>query len=152
MDVILLENLGRLGKMGDQVKVRAGFARNYLLPQGKALAANQQNIADFQARRADLEKVAQDKLQTARMQSLQLVRLDQIVIKVRTASEGKLYGAVGSMHIVDALDEAGVTIEKRHVQLPEGPLQALGEYAIDIQLHPEVTVPISVCVAPVEVI
>ncbi len=145
MNVILLERIGNLGDLGDEVVVRAGFARNFLIPQGKAVRATESNRAEFEGRRAELEKVANEVLGQARERAASLEGM-AVTIVVKAGEEGKLYGSVGTQDIADAVGAKGVEIEKSEVRLPEGPIRSVGEYEIDLQLHSDVTVPIQVSV------
>lgn len=137
MNVILLEKVGRLGKVGDQVSVKAGYARNFLVPQGKAIPANAGNIAEFEARRSELEAAAADRKTTAEARAAQLAELT-VTIAAHAGDEGKLFGSVGTRDIADAITEAGVEVSKSQVKLPQGALRDVGEYEVDIQLHAEV--------------
>ena len=137
MEVILLEKIGNLGTVGDQVTVKAGFGRNFLLPQGKAVPATEANIKDFEARRAELEAAAADRRTSAEGRAKQLAELN-ITIARTAGEEGKLFGSVGARDIADAITDAGVAVEKSEVDLPEGTLRETGEYEIDIQLHVDV--------------
>jgi large subunit ribosomal protein L9 len=139
MEVILLEKVGKLGGIGDKVSVKAGFGRNYLIPQGKALAASEANVAEFEARRADLEAAAAEKKAEADARAEKLTDL-AVTIEANAGDEGKLFGSIGTRDIADAITAAaGVEVAKSEVRLPEGALRELGEYEIDIQLHSEVT-------------
>ncbi|GAA6154199.1 50S ribosomal protein L9 [Pseudoteredinibacter isoporae] len=147
MEVILLEKVGKLGGIGDRVEVKAGFGRNYLVPQGKAVPATKQNIADFEARRADLEAAAAEKKAAAEARAEQLNELT-VTIEANAGDEGKLFGSIGTRDIADAISQTGVEVAKSEVKLPEGVLREVGEYQIDIQLHAEVTVAITLNVVP----
>ena len=138
MNVILLEKVGKLGNIGDQVAVKAGFGRNYLIPQGKAIAATEANIAEFEARRADLEAEAAKKVAAAQERAEKLAEV-AVTIVANAGDEGKLFGSLGARDIADAITAAGVEVAKSEVKLPEGTLREVGEYEIDIQLHAEVT-------------
>jgi large subunit ribosomal protein L9 len=138
MEVILLEKLGRLGSIGDKVSVKAGFGRNYLVPQGKAIPATESNIKDFEVRRAELEAASAEKRTEAEARVAKLVDL-VVTIKANAGDEGKLFGSIGTRDIADAITAAGVEVAKSEVRLPEGTLRELGEYQIDIQVHAEVT-------------
>ena len=137
MEVILLEKVGRLGNVGDKVTVKAGFGRNYLLPQGRAVAATAANLADFEARRAELEQAAQDKKLAAESRAGELSEL-VVTIKANAGDEGKLFGSIGARDIAEAITAAGVAVAKSEVKLPEGTLREVGEYDIDVQLHVDV--------------
>ncbi|BFM05852.1 50S ribosomal protein L9 [Halioxenophilus aromaticivorans] len=138
MDVILLEKVGKLGGIGDKVTVKPGFGRNFLLPQGKALPANEKNLADFEARRADLEAAAAAKTSEAQARADKLAELEAITITAKAGDEGKLFGSIGTRDIAEAITAAGVEVSKAEVKLPEGALRELGEYDIDLQVHTEV--------------
>ena len=144
MEVILLEKVGKLGNIGDKAKVKAGFGRNYLIPQGKAVFATESNIAEFESRRAELEAKAADTLTAAQARADQLAALDPIVISVIAGDEGKLFGSVGARELEDAIGNAGVEVSKNEISLPDGALRQIGEFAIDIQLHSDVTGSVSV--------
>ncbi|WP_317930033.1 50S ribosomal protein L9 [Halioxenophilus sp. WMMB6] len=139
MEVILLEKVGKLGKIGDKVSVKAGYGRNFLVPQGKALPATEKNVAEFEARRAELEAAAAEKASEATARAEKLAELVQVTITAKAGDEGKLFGSVGTRDIADAITAAGVAVAKAEVKLPEGALRDLGEYDIDLQLHTEVT-------------
>ncbi|MEM1231794.1 MAG: 50S ribosomal protein L9 [Pseudomonadota bacterium] len=141
MNVILLEGLGKLGELGDEVVVKGGFARNFLIPQGKAVRASAANRKLFEERRAELERAASDRLTQAKGRAAQLE--DQTLsLMVKAGDEGKLYGSVGTQDIADALSAKVAPVERSEVRLPEGAIRQLGEYEVDIQLHQDVTVQI----------
>jgi large subunit ribosomal protein L9 len=144
MEVILLEKIGKLGNIGDKAKVKAGFGRNYLIPQGKAVFATESNIAEFESRRAELEAKAADALTAAQARADQLAALDSIVISVIAGDEGKLFGSIGARELEDAIGGAGVEVSKNEISLPDGALRQTGDYVIDIQLHSDVTASVSV--------
>ena len=137
MDVILLEHIHKLGDLGDTIKVRAGYGRNYLLPQGKALPANEANRKVFEERRAELMKRAQESRNAAQMRAQQLGG-QRLTIAARVADQGKLYGSVAPADIVDAAAAAGLEIEKAEVNMPEGPIRVTGEHTVRLLLHAEV--------------
>lgn len=137
MEVILLEKIDRLGGLGELVNVRPGFARNYLLPQGKAKVATEANIAEIEARRAELEKQAADALAAAQARRDKISALN-VSITAKSGTEGKLFGSVGNNDIADAVTAAGVDVEKREVRLPDGPIRVAGEYEIALHLHADV--------------
>lgn len=145
MEVILLEKIGKLGALGDTVSVKAGFGRNYLIPQGKAVPANAANIAKFEERRAELEKAAADKLNAAQQRAANLENTE-ITISSKAGDEGKLFGSIGTRDIADALTAAGIEVCKSEVRLPEGALRHTGEFDVAIQLHPEVSTEVKVTV------
>ena len=137
MEVILLEKVGKLGTVGDKVNVKSGFGRNYLLPQGKAVTATETNIAEFEARRAELEEAAANKREAAEIRAGKLEDL-KVTITAKAGDEGKLFGSVGARDIADAITAAGVDVAKAEVKLPTGTLRETGEYDIDLQLHVDV--------------
>jgi len=137
MDVILLEEVGKLGNIGDKVTVKSGFGRNFLLPQRKAVAATAENLADFEARRAELEAAAAEKKQIAQARA---DKLDGLVINIKAnaGDEGKLFGSIGTADIAEAITATGNEVTKAEVKLPEGTLREVGEFEIDLQLHSDV--------------
>ena len=137
MEVILFEKIDRLGGIGDLVNVKAGFARNYLLPQGKAKVATDANKAEIEARRAEFEKMAADALVAAEKRRDQ-VEASPVEITAKSGTEGKLFGSIGNMDIAAAFVEAGIEIEKREVRLPDGPIRQAGEYEITLHLHTDI--------------
>ena len=148
MEVILLENIGNLGALGDKVDVKAGFGRNYLIPQGKAVPANEANVAEFEARRAELEAAAAQSLTEAEKRAEAINALGLISIPANAGEEGKLFGSIGTRDIAEAIAAAGCEVDKSEVRLPEGALRELGEYEIAIQVHGEVTAMVAVAVIP----
>lgn len=145
MEVILLEKVENLGGLGDQVKVKAGYGRNYLIPQGKAKPATPENVKIFEERRAELERAAQERLSAAEARRDQLKGLT-VTIKAKAGDEGKLFGSVGTADIADAVTAAGVEVERQEVRLPEGALRATGEYEIELHLHTDVDATVAVVV------
>ena len=145
MEVILLEKIDNLGGLGDKVRVRPGYARNYLLPQGKAKFATAENIAEFEARRAELERAAAEALAAAEARRESLAGM-VIEMKAKAGSEGKLFGSIGPGDIAEAVTARGVEVEKREVRLPEGPLRQVGEYEIELHLHADVNAEIRIIV------
>lgn len=135
--VILLEKIHSLGDLGQQVTVSNGYARNYLIPHAKAVPANKETIAEFEMKRAELEKVAKEKLQIAETRAASINDL-VLTIPVKSAEEGRLYGSIGVSELVRAADAAGVTLEKSEIRLPNGPLRQLGEHEVSVQLHSDV--------------
>ncbi len=150
MDVILLEKVGKLGAIGDKVAVKAGFGRNFLIPQGKAVFATEANLADFEQRRAELEAAAADKLSKAEARAAELTQLASVTISAVAGEEGKLFGSIGARDIAGAVSTAGVELAKSEVNLPEGPLRELGEFEVTIQLHSDLSTSIQVVVAEEE--
>jgi large subunit ribosomal protein L9 len=147
MEVILLEEVTNLGDLGDLVKVKQGYGRNYLIPFGKAVPATPDNKAKFEARRAELEQVAVERLAGAKLR-YDALNGKSIVVRARAGEGGKLFGSVGTVDIASALTDAGNEIEKSEIRLPTGPIRETGVYEIDISLHPEVTATITVNVEP----
>jgi large subunit ribosomal protein L9 len=145
MEVILLEKVGKLGGLGDKVTVKSGFGRNFLVPYGKAVPANAANIAEFEARRAELEKAAAEKLAGAQARAEEL-NDKAITITSKAGDEGKLFGSIGVRDVADAVSAAGVELGKSEVRLPAGPIRDIGEYDVTIQLHSDVTATIKLSV------
>jgi large subunit ribosomal protein L9 len=145
MDVILLEKVKNLGDLGDTVKVKAGYGRNFLLPQGKALPATPGNVKVFEARKAELMKKATDSLSAAKMRAGQFSG-KTLLIKALTAEEGKLYGSVGPADVVRAAVAAGMEIKRSEVDMPGGPLRQTGSYPVTLRLHTEVETAITLLI------
>lgn len=145
MNVILLEKVSNLGSLGDKVSVKAGYGRNYLIPFGKAVPATESNIADFEARRAQLQAAADAKVAEAKARADQLAEL-KVSIAVNAGDEGKLFGSVGTSDIAEAISKAGVAVDRSEVRLPEGSIREIGEFAVQIQLHSDVTATVLVIV------
>lgn len=143
MNVILLDRVENLGNIGDLVTVKPGFGRNYLLPSGKAALATKENIAEFEARRADLEKAAAEELKAARARG-DLIRGMELVISANAGPEGKLFGSIGTVDISEAFGKVGVEVARSEVRLPEGPIHEVGEYAVGIHLHTDLDVEVTV--------
>lgn len=137
MEVILLEKITNLGNLGDKVNVKGGYARNFLLPKGKATVATPANVAAFEARRAELEKQAADKRAEAETRAAQLNELE-ITITATAGDEGKLFGSIGTHDIADALTASGVPVAKSEVRLPNGTIRQTGEYDVALHLHTDV--------------
>ena len=148
MEVILLENIGNLGSLGDKVDVKAGFGRNYLIPQGKAVPATAEAVAEFEARRAELEAAAAEAQATAEQRAEAINALGLITIAANAGEEGKLFGSIGTRDIAEAVSAAGAEIDKAEVRLPEGALREIGEYEVDIQVHGDVTAIVAIAVVP----
>ncbi len=146
MEVILLEKIGRLGNIGDEVKVKPGFGRNYLIPYGKAVSATPENKAKFEVRRAELEKAAADKLTQAQGRARAIAEVGVITIKANASEEGKLFGSVGPREIEEAFDAKGEAVNKSEVLMPEGPIREVGEFDIELLLHADVVCTIKVVV------
>lgn len=139
MEVILLEKIRNLGVLGETVKVKSGFARNFLIPQGKAVYATKDNIAKFEQRRAELEQKANEKLAQVMVRQQVLNNLPAITLTAKSGDEGKLFGSIGTREIAEAINKNGGEVEKREVRLPEGAIRKLGEYEITIELESDVT-------------
>ena len=148
MEVILLENISNLGGLGDKVDVKAGFGRNYLIPKGKAVPANEANTVEFEARRAELEAAASDTLRAAELRAESINALGLIEIPANAGEEGKLFGSVGTRDIAEAVVAQGCEVDKSEIRLPEGALRDLGEYEVAIQVHGEVTAHVAIAVIP----
>jgi len=138
MQVILLEKVGKLGNLGDQVNVKAGFGRNFLIPYGKAVPATAASVAEFEGRRAELEAAAAEKRGGAEARAAKLAEV-VLTVEANAGDEGKLFGSIGTRDIADLITKAGVEVSKSEVRLPNGVIRELGEYEVDIQLHSEVT-------------
>lgn len=149
MELILLEKVKNLGNLGDKVKVKAGYGRNFLIPQRKAVPATQANLAAFEAKRAQLEKAQAEQLANAKQRAQRLNSLS-VVIARRTAGEGKLFGSVNAHDIADAVTQAGVPLSRSEVRLPTGPLRLVGEYAVTVHLHADVEATVTVHVVAEE--
>lgn len=147
MNVILLERINNLGDLGDEVSVKPGFARNFLIPQGRAVQANEANRSVFEGRRAELEAAANEKLGAAQARAASLEDYT-LTIVARVGDEGKLYGSVGTQDIASAMVEEGHDIARSEVRMPEGVIRLAGDYEIGLQFHSDVTVSISVSVVP----
>ncbi len=146
MEVILLENIVNLGSLGDKVDVKAGYGRNFLVPQGKAVPATAANVAEFEARRADLEAAAAEQLAAAEKRAEALNALELVTIAANAGDEGKLFGSIGTRDIAEALTQAGCEVDKAEVRLPEGALREVGEYEVSIQVHGDVTAMVNIAV------
>jgi large subunit ribosomal protein L9 len=149
MNVILLENVENLGRIGDLVKVKPGYGRNYLLPQGKAALATPENMKEIEARRAELEKAAAEELAAAKVRAGTIEGME-LVIQANAGPEGKLFGSVGPIDIAEAFEKVQVEVERSEVRMAEGPIQELGEFTVGVHLHPDVDVEITVRVVEAE--
>ena len=143
MEVILLQKVANLGNIGDRVKVRSGFGRNFLLPQGKATLATPENVARFETRRAELERLAREHLQSAGDRAGALKDF-KLTIQAKAGTEGKLFGSIGTSDIAEACTRDGFNIERSEVRLPSGPLRMLGEHVVNLHLHADIDVPLHV--------
>lgn len=149
MNVILLQKVANLGNIGDRVKVRSGFGRNFLLPQGKATLATPENIARFEARRAELERLAREHL-TSATERAEAMKDFKLTIPAKAGTEGKLFGSIGTADIAEACSKAGFKVERSEVRLPSGPLRTLGEHLVNLHLHADVDVPLAVSIVAEE--
>ena len=138
MQVILLDKIAHLGKVGDQVNVKSGYARNFLIPQGKAVMATAANIEHFEARRAELEEKAAQALSAAVDRAARLEALGSVTIASKAGDEGRLFGSIGTRDIADAITAKGVEVAKSEVRLPNGLIRTLGEHEVTFQFHGEV--------------
>ena len=149
MNVILLQKVANLGNIGDRVKVRSGFGRTFLLPQGKATLATPENIARFEARRAELERLAREHL-TSATERAEAMKDFKLTIPAKAGTEGKLFGSIGTADIAEACSKAGFKVERSEVRLPSGPLRTLGEHLVNLHLHADVDVPLAVSIVAEE--
>jgi len=145
MEIILLERIRNLGDLGDQVTVKPGYGRNYLIPQGKAVRATKENQEAFEGRRSELEAAAADALNKAQARAAEF---EGVVLEIarRASEEGKLFGSVAATHIIEAAAAVGKELDKVEVNLPEGAIKVIGEHDIDISLHPEVSITLKISV------
>ena len=149
MEVILLQKVANLGNIGDKVKVKPGYGRNYLLPQGKAAVATAANLKKFEERRSELEKLAADEFESAKLRSGQLENF-RLALHAKAGGEGKLFGSIGTADIAEALNKAGIRIERSEVRLHSGPIRVVGEHHVKLQLHTDVIIDLPVDVAAEE--
>jgi large subunit ribosomal protein L9 len=149
VQVILLQKVANLGNIGDRVKVRSGYGRNFLLPQGKATLATPENVARFEARRAELEKAAREHLESAGERAVALKDF-KLTIHAKAGTEGKLFGSIGTADIAEACTRQGFKIERSEVRLPNGPLRTLGDHTVSLHLHADVDVPLAVAIVAEE--
>jgi len=138
VEVILLEKVRNLGALGDIVSVKAGYGRNFLIPQGKASSATAANKAKFEVRRAELEKIAAEGIQAAQARKQAVLELGVITLNVKAGDEGKLFGSIGTRDLAAAITAAGVDVDKSEVHLPSGVLRQAGEYDIEVEFHSDV--------------
>jgi large subunit ribosomal protein L9 len=146
MEVILLEKVGKLGDIGDVANVKAGFGRNYLIPQGKAVFATKENLAEFETRRADLEAAAASRLAEAQKRADKLAEIGSVTITAIAGDEGKLFGSVGTREIEEAINGAGGEITKSEINLPEGAIRSIGEFPVELSLHTDITQSVTIIV------
>jgi len=149
MEVILLKKVANLGNIGDKVKVKSGYGRNFLLPTGKATLATAANVARFEAQRAEFEKKAAADLSTAEQRAIALKDY-RLTISAKAGSEGKLFGSIGTGDIAESLTRAGHPVERAEVRMPLGPIRTVGEQVLTLHLHTDVNVDIRVVVAAEE--
>jgi len=148
MQIILLDKVANLGSLGDQVNVKAGYARNFLIPQGKAVPATKKNIEFFQARRAELEAKLADVLKAAEERAAEINALVKVTITSKAGDEGRLFGSIGTRDIADAVKARGVNVSKSEVRLPNGVLRTAGEHEVSFQVHGEVFAKIILEIVP----
>ncbi|HUA88506.1 MAG TPA: 50S ribosomal protein L9 [Steroidobacteraceae bacterium] len=149
MNVILLQKVANLGNIGDRVKVRSGYGRNFLLPQGKATLATPENVARFEARRAELEKAAREHLASA-AERAEALKEFKLLIRAKAGTEGKLFGSIGTADIAESISREGFKVERSEVRLPAGPLRTVGEHVVNLHLHTDVDVPVHVTIVAEE--
>lgn len=145
MEVILLDNIGKLGGLGDKVTVKPGYGRNYLVPYGLAVPASKDNVEAFEAQRAELEAQAAERKAIAESRAAQLAEIELSLV-AKAGDEGKLFGSIGPRDLAEALGQAGIEVAKSEVRMPEGPIRQIGEYDIDLHLHAEVDATVRVVV------
>ncbi len=149
MEVILMEKVANLGDLGDRVRVRPGYGRNYLLPQGKAKPATSENIRYFEERRAELERKAQE-LRQAAEERLEKIGELTLTIRAKSGDQGRLFGSIGTADVAEAAQAAGVELARREVRMPEGPIRECGEFVLAVHLHTDVEGAVKVVVEPEE--
>lgn len=145
MDVILLEKVANLGALGEKVKVKSGYGRNFLVPYGKAVSATEANVKAFEARRAELEKAAAAQLADAQARVEQLAE-GRFTISSKAGDEGRLFGSIGVRDVAEAITAAGFAISKGEVRMPNGPLRQVGEYMVQLQLHSDIATDVTIVV------
>ena len=145
MDIILLEKVANLGNIGDRVKVRAGYGRNFLVPRGKATMATAANIAIFERLRADLESKQAAELLAATQRGAKIAKM-ALQLSAKAGTEGKLFGSLGTADLSEACEAVGIVVKRSEIRLPDGPLRTLGEHKVALHLHTDVTVTIKVTV------
>lgn len=149
MEIILLQKVANLGNIGDRVKVRSGYGRNFLLPQGKATLATADNVAKFEARRAELERAAREHLVSANERA-EALKDFKLTIQAKAGTEGKLFGSIGTADIAEACQKAGFKIERSEVRMPNGPLRTVGDHVVHLHLHADVDVQLPVTIVAEE--
>jgi large subunit ribosomal protein L9 len=149
MEVILLQKVANLGNIGDRVKVKSGFGRNYLLPEGKATLATVDNVARFEARRTELERTAREHLSSAEERAAAMKDF-KLVISAKAGTEGKLFGSIGTSDIAEACSKTGFKVQRSEVRLPNGPLRTVGDHSVTLHLHADIDVPLAVSIVAEE--
>jgi large subunit ribosomal protein L9 len=149
MDVILLQKVANLGNIGDRVKVRSGYGRNFLLPGGKATVATPDNVKRFEARREELEKLAREQLSGAEERAAAMKDF-KLTITAKAGTEGKLFGSIGTSDVAEAATKAGFKVERSEVRMPNGPLRTVGEHSVGLHLHADIDVPLTVLIVAEE--
>ena len=149
MEIILLQKVANLGNIGDRVKVKSGFGRNYLLPQGKATLATPDNVKRFEARREELEKLAREHLSSAEERAVAMKDF-KLTITAKAGTEGKLFGSIGTSDVAEAATKAGFKVERSEVRMPNGPLRTVGEHSVGLHLHADIDVPLTVLIVAEE--
>jgi large subunit ribosomal protein L9 len=149
MDVILLQKVANLGNIGDRVKVKSGYGRNFLLPKGRATLATPDNVKRFEARREELEKLAREQLSSAEERSAALKDY-KLTITAKAGTEGKLFGSIGTSDVAEALTKAGFKIERSEVRMPNGPLRMVGDHSVGLHLHADIDIPLAVLIVAEE--
>ena len=149
MDVILLQKVANLGNIGDRVKVKSGYGRNFLLPKGRATLATADNVARFEARREELEKLAREQLSSAEERATALKEY-KLTITAKAGTEGKLFGSIGTSDIAEALTKQGFKIERSEVRMPNGPLRMVGDHSVGLHLHADIDIPLAVLIVAEE--
>ncbi|MDB6046340.1 MAG: rplI [Gammaproteobacteria bacterium] len=149
MDVILLQKVANLGNIGDRVKVKSGYGRNFLLPKGKATLATTDNVARFEARREELEKAAHEHLSSAEERAAAMKDF-KLTITAKAGTEGKLFGSIGTSDIAEASTKTGFKLERAEVRMPNGPLRMVGEHIVALHLHADIDVPLTVLIVAEE--
>jgi large subunit ribosomal protein L9 len=149
MDVILLQKVANLGNIGDRVKVRSGYGRNFLLPGGKATLATPDNVKRFEARREELEKLAREHMSSAEERAVAMKDF-KLTITAKAGTEGKLFGSIGTSDVAEAATKAGFNVERSEVRMPNGPLRTVGEHSVGLHLHADIDVPLTVLIVAEE--
>jgi len=150
MEVILLQKVENLGDLGDKVRVKSGYGRNYLIPQGKATMATVANVAAFEARRAELERVAKESLDRALARKAEVDAAGSLALSAKAGTEGKLFGSIGTVDIAEALAKRGIKVERKELRLAHGPIRAIGDHEVEVHLHSDINVVLKVTVTAEE--